>query len=399
MSNNALEKKNKCSMMTIICMIAFFLSNISYLPFFTENGLTQYLSYPAWALIFGAVFLYKQWYIFSRDIKFVIILLVAIVLMGIIQGLFAKNYFSSLLTKCFFLVMIVMLVGGMVARTGKTWKAEHLLFYSYIAATAILCVVVFLKYLLGQDLSSSVYSYRSKNETAFLAVASVIMLLYMQQEKETKVIVLLKCCLIAFFVYIIACMRCRSMLIGVTLALLVRLFHKGGSKGMKIFIVLGLVGVILGLQNKRFYDELVNNILFASRDSTDMNALSSGRLDQIAYAWEMFGKNFLLGTGDTRTVDCFYVSALMQYGLFMGSALILLGVYPLIWGLWNYKRIKTPACMILILCALAFVVGGIFEENAPFGPGVRCYISWFLFGYLRVQQAQGRFRGENYEGN
>ena len=395
--NNALEKKSKCSMMTIVCMIAFFLSNISYLPYLTENGLTQYLSYPAWALIFGAVFLYKQWYLSSRDVKFIIILWAAIVLMGIAQGLLKRNYFSSLLTKCFFLVMIIMLMGGMVARTGKTWKAENLLFYSYIVATVILCVVVFRKYLIAQDISSMVYSYRSKNETAFLAVAAVIMLLYMQQEKETKFIVLLKCCLIAFFIYIIACMRCRSMLIGVTLALVIRLFYKGGSKGIKVFIVLGFVGVALGLQNKQFYDELVNNILFASRDSTDINALSSGRLDQIAYAWEMFENNIFLGTGDTRTVDCFYVSALMQYGLFMGGALILLGVYPLIWGLWNYKRIKTPACMILILCALAFVVGGFFEENAPFGPGVRCYISWFLFGYLRVQQAQGRFRGENYE--
>ena len=384
-------------MMTIVCMISFFLSNISYLPFFTENGLTQYLSYPAWALIMGTVFLYRKWYISSRDVKFVVILLAALLFLGAVQELFARDYLGSLLTKCFLLVMIITLVGGMVAQTGKTWETENLMFYAYIAATAILCVVVFMQYLIGQDLSSAVYSYGSKNETAFLAVASVIMLLYMKQKKETKFIVLLKCCLIGFFIYIIAYMRCRSMLIGVALALVIRLFHKGGSKGIKIFIVLLFVGVALGLQNKKFYNELVNNILFASRDSTDMNALSSGRLDQVAYGWERFKNNVFLGTGDTRTVDCFYVSALMQYGLFMGSALIVLAVYPLLWGLWNYKRIKTPLCMILILCALTFAIGGIFEENAPLGPGVRCYISWFLFGYLRVQQVQGRFKGESYE--
>ena len=399
MSNNTLERKGKYSVMTIVCMIGFFLSNISYLPYFAENGLTQYLSYPAWALILGTVFLYKQWYLSARDVKFVIILLGGIGLIALLQGLLSKDYFSSLLTKCFMLVMVITLTGGMVARTRKTWNAENLLFYSYITATVILCLVVFKDYLVGQDLSSLVYSYRSKNETAFLTVGSVIMLLYMQPKKETKVMVLLKCCLIAFFVYIIACMRCRSMLIGVALALVVRLFHKGGNKGIKVFIALGFVGVALGLLNDRFYDELVNNILFASRDSTDINALSSGRLDQIAYGWGQFEKNVLLGTGDTYTVDCFYVSALMQYGLFIGGALIVLGVYPLIWGLWNYKRIKTPECMIMILCTLAFAVGGIFEENAPFGPGVRCYISWFLFGYLRVQQALGCFEGEKHEKN
>lgn len=392
-----LEKKRRPSILTVVCMIGFFLSNISYLPYFTVNGLTQYLSYPAWALILATVFLYGQWYLALRDVKFVIILLGSIGLMAILQGVASKDYFSSLLTKCFILVMIIMLAGGLIARTGKTQDAENLLFYAYIAATFILCVVVFEQYLLGQDLSSTIYSYKSKNETAFLATASVTMLLFMKQEKETKFRALMKYGLILFFIFIIACMRCRSMLIGVTAALLARLFYKDGSKGMKIFIVLVFVAVGLGLLNNRFYDELVNNILFASRDSTDMNELSSGRLDQIAYGWERFKNNILLGTGDTATVDCFYISALMQYGLFMGSALIVLGVYPLTWGLYNYRRIKTPVCMIMIVCALAFIIGGIFEENAPFGPGARCYISWFLFGYLRVQQIHGYFRGEQHE--
>ena len=385
--------------MTIVCMVAFFLSNISYLPYFTTSGMTQLLSYPGWALILCAVFLYKQYYVSSRDVKFLVLILAAICVMATLQGLAYKNYFSSLLTKCFLIAMVILLLGGLVSRTGKTWGAENQLFVVYIISAAILCDVVYFEYLIGQDLSSPIYSYGSKNETAFLATAAVIMLLFMKQKRETTFLFLLKCALILFFVYIVACMRCRSMLIGVALALIIRLFQKDQRKGMKVFIILGFIALIIALQNPQFYNDLVNNILFASRDSGDLNDLSSGRMDQINYAWYQFQHHVFLGTGDTSTVDCFYVSVLMQYGLIMGGILIYLSIYPLLWGLWNWKRIKSPVCTIMIVCALAFIIGGIFEENAPFGPGVRCYISWFLFGYLCVQQVHGYFGGNSNEEN
>lgn len=399
MSNITLEQKNQFSLMTIVCMIGFFLSNISYLPIFTENGLTQYLSYPAWAMILGTVFLYNQHYLSFRDIKFVIILLGAFILMAMVQCFSDKNYLSSLLTKCFILVVIIMLAGGLVARTGKTRNEENMLFYSYILASVILCVVVFRQFLMDQDLSSSIYSYGSKNETAFLAATSIVMLLFMQPAKETKLRSLLKYALIVFFAYIIATMRCRSMLVGIAVALLIRLFQKDSSKGTKIFIVLSFLVLGLSLLNKDFYNTLINNIIFSNRDSTDLNDLSSGRIDQIAWGLEQFRQDMFLGTGDNYTVDCFYVSVLMQYGLVMGSALIILGIYPVLWGLWNYKKIKNPTCMIMIVCALVYAIGGIFEENAPFGPGARCYLSWFLFGYLRVQQVQDHLKGGPYEEN
>ena len=166
---------------------------------------------------------------------------------------------------------------------------------------------------------------------------------------------------------------------------------------MKIVILISSAALLIALRNPKFYDDFVNNILLAARDSGDINDISSGRMDQIARGWEMFKQNIWLGTGDTRTVDCFYVSVLMQYGLFVGGVLAILSVYPVVWGLWNYKKIKSPVMMIMILCALSYTIGGIFEENAPYGPGVRCYISWFLFGYLRVQQIQGYFGGEQNE--
>ena len=400
MSSTALKKEHNSSIMTAVCVLAFFLSNISYLPFFTDNGITQYLSYPAWGLMIGMIILYRQFRLDKRDVKFGLFVLAIFAVMGIYQLATGKSYFSSLLTKCNFLALIITVLGSMVAKVEVTWGAENRLLQAYVAASLVLCVVVFFEYLIGQDITSRIYSYGSKNETAFLAASSVVMLLYLPPApKHKKLQILFRILLATFFFYVVAGMRCRSMLLAVVAALAIFLFQRNSSKGFKVAILLGTLVLLVALQSDTVYDKIVNGILFAGRDSEDVNDLSSGRLTQMARGWTLFKQNLLFGTGDTGTVDCFFISVLMQYGAPLGLCLVILGCYPFIWGVYNYKRIKSPVCMVMILCAMMYIIGGIFEENAPFGPGTRCYISWFLFGYLRVQQANGYFVEGKHEEN
>ena len=398
MSGTVLKKEQRCSIMTVACMLAFFLSNISYLPYFADNGITQYLSYPAWGLMLGVILIHRQLQMDMRDVKFGLFALVMFALMGIYGFVTGKSYYSALLTKCIFLALIIAVLGSMVAKTKTTWGTENRLLRTYVTASFILCTVVFFEYLIGQDITSRIYSYRAKNETAFLAASSFVILLYLPPApKYKKLQVLFRILLAAFFFYMITGMRCRSMLVAAVAVLAIFLFQRNSSKGFKVVIVLGAFALLIAMQNEAVYDKLVNGILLGGRETNDVNDLTSGRLVQIARGWELFKQNLLFGTGDIGTVDCFFVSVLMQYGAPLGLCLIILGCYPFVWGVYNYRRIKSPVCMVMILCAMTYIIGGIFEENAPFGPGTRCYISWFLFGYLRVQQANGYFAEEKHE--
>ena len=400
MSSIALRKEQKGSIMTAICMLAFVLSNISYLPYFADNGMTQYLSYPAWGLMIGTILMYRQFYMDKRDIKFGLFVLVIFAAMGIYGLITGKDYYGSLLTKCIFLALIITVLGSVVAKVKVTWGAENSLLWAYVVATFVLCTVVFFEYLIDQDITSRIYSYRAKNETAFLAASSFVILLYLPPApKYKKLQVLFRILLAAFFFYVIVGMRCRSMLFAVLVTLAIFLFQRNSSKGFKAVIVLGAFALLIAMQNEAAYDKLVNGILLGGRETNDVNDLTSGRLVQIARGWELFKQNLLFGTGDIGTVDCFFVSVLMQYGAPLGLCLMILGCYPFVWGVYNYKRIKSPVCMVMILCAMMYIIGGIFEENAPFGPGTRCYISWFLFGYLRAQQASSYFVEETHEEN
>ena len=383
---NLQSNREKAHVLTKVCMVAFFLSNISYLPVFADSGLTQWLSLPAWGLLGVTLVIWGSLYISSRDIPMLCFLAAAAVLMAVFQAFSGKDYFSSLLTKCVIIAVIVSFIGEMVASSGKVRGQEKKLFTAYIAGALILCTVVYFTSLRGQDLTSRIYSYTTKNETAFLAISAIVLLLFEDYDNSRMVWRILRTVLVILLVVVVALMRCRSMLLCVPVILAVYLFRRSSSKQIKVMIVLIAAAMLIALQNDRVYDVVVNQIILGSRETNDVNDISSGRIDQIRQAFEKLDANFWTGTGDTNTVDCFYISVLMQYGILIGPCLAILSICPAVWGFMYYQRTKDHLGLILTVCSVCYIIGGFFEENAPFGPGTRCYLMWFLWGYLKMSK-------------
>jgi len=70
-----------------------------------------------------------------------------------------------------------------------------------------------------------------------------------------------------------------------------------------------------------------------------------------------------------------------------------------------YYGIKLPAKLgkwkiLLIAISATYLLNGLFEELTPFGPGVKNYMLWFLFGLLvgwnklekTIRRQDGNFR-------
>ena len=60
---------------------------------------------------------------------------------------------------------------------------------------------------------------------------------------------------------------------------------------------------------------------------------------------------------------------------------MIIAIYPLVWGL-KRKAMIEPLYIIFIAIALTYIQNGITEQLAPFGPGVKCYVLWFMMGTL-----------------
>ena len=80
------------------------------------------------------------------------------------------------------------------------------------------------------------------------------------------------------------------------------------------------------------------------------------------------------------TLDCFYVSVLVSYGL-LGIPAIIMAIAPFLWSICNLKKRSDIGLCFFTIAGSIFLIS-ILEELAPFGPGTRCYILWLMWGIL-----------------
>ena len=300
-----------------------------------------------------------------------------------------NEYFNTGFIRCVMVSMFVYVMGMFVKAEGSICNKTDYFLRAFVLSTIILNIAIYFEYLQGQDLASEMYSYVSKNETAFLNITAIIILLFSDAFGEKKGIRLIFYTLgITMFSLMIALMRCRSMLVCIPIVFGFFLIRSKVSKKLKAVLILVLLGVAgLLLLNEQLFNTFVYGILFGGREATDLDSLSSGRISIIETALDIFGQHPWTGVGKSFTVDCMFVSVLMKYGLIVGTVFIFMSIYPLIWGMYRFKQYENDTLFwVFFLCGIAYIFGGFFEENAPFGPGVRCYMLWFLFGYLQTER-------------
>ena len=62
---------------------------------------------------------------------------------------------------------------------------------------------------------------------------------------------------------------------------------------------------------------------------------------------------------------------------------MLIAIQPLLFVKKWYKWLCSDVnFLILFSVALSYTINGVFEQLAPFGPGVKCYFLWFLYGMI-----------------
>ena len=124
---------------------------------------------------------------------------------------------------------------------------------------------------------------------------------------------------------------------------------------------------------------IVDEILLNNR-SSDLATLSSGR----DYHWYIFKTEFydylFMGTGGTY-LESMPLAVLMSYGLIGGIPVLLFAIKPLCYAIKERKSKKYQLYTVLVISiSLTMLINSIFEEQAPFGPGVKCYFLWLICG-------------------
>lgn len=317
-----------------------------------------------------------------------------------VQTLFTGiSYHRSSLLYSYFLSVFVYFIGFFAA--GQTNEERRgVLANAYVISAFVVSLVIYIQYFSRNlsALSGAQYLYSSKNSISQIVVTAIVLLLVVIHPK-THGGTIVRFLLLAFEVVFMFLLRSRATIVEFFVVILILLFSNVKAWHLKRnkCIILGAAAALLILLcvNNRFYRFFINGILLAGRNASSLDSISSGRISIISNAFPRLREHWLFGIGDYY-IDCFPIAACIQFGLFGAVLLLVSALYPMV------KAHCLPSSsewkLALRILTAAYFTNGFFECLSPFGPGVKCYFLWLLFGLLHGRRESDEQDGNREEG-
>ena len=373
----SIERKNR--LIEYSLYLGCVLSNLSQLPVFVKAGLTQEIALPGWAMLLIAVFLSKKIRIYRPVVKQLVLGLLFAATLLFDSIIISEIQFKSSLFYSYMISLMVFLLG--------TWSSEHIdervfrnINVVFVVSVLVVITSIFFEYFgIGYSLTRRQYEYGSKNSISQMILTAIILLIVRFRPKR-KIVWFIKLLVLAFALYVMLLLRSRATLVCLILCLMILAFDKQTNKNVRAAMTIaGITVIVLLIVSDKFNNFIFNKVLFAGRNTADLNDLTSGRLGDLQRFPQKISGHWLTGIGPTY-YECFPLSAILQFGVFGGFVANVIAIQPL-WISFKNRKMSDDWYLLLVIAA-GYSVNGLFEGITPFGPGVKCYYLWLLFGFL-----------------
>lgn len=372
--------KRSPNIILFFIIIAIINSNLSQMPFLIENGLGRLISIFSWLILFFAILINKL--VFIKNNLLFLILLMSLFVISFLIGEFIKPgfYFSSSLVYPFLLSMFILLV-GFFSSTRINEKHFKYITLAYVLSALIVSIAVYFdSFASGFAWESRQYNYGSKNSVSQILLTAAILLITYYKPKRMSYL-LVQWGISALLLLQMLMLKSRASILGILIMVILLLFfYKDRDVKKLIIIIIIIIFSSFIILNESFYELIVNNIIFGNRNSNNLNDLSSGRYSMFSDFPKLFSENPWLGRGGYY-IESFPLSALIQYGILGAIPLLIIAIYPLFWAIKNLEM-KSRINVVFVIIASTYIFNGFFEELTPFGPGVKNFMLWLIFGIL-----------------
>ena len=369
------EKKNRGFMLLVA--LACFLSNISQLPFFVSAGMTQKLNMPMWIMLLLYIFLKKKIKVFYSTFKIFFAICSVFVLILLSSIVTNNSYFNSSVLQSLILSLFIYCLGTFVGDQFSD-KDLKIVSMSYVISATMVAVSIYVEYFAaGFDITSRQYAYASKNSISQIIFTAIVILMFIHFDKF-RIFNLLK--IVIFEVILLMLLKSRATIVGFAICLLYIILGKQFNRKIKYLLaVVVLIGTLVLLMNENLFDMFVGNIMFAGRNASSLDSLTSGRVSIVSEFPALIEGHWLTGIGSLY-FECFPLSCILQFGIITGSIIIGIAYLPIIKSL-KFDRTNVYSSILVIVC-IGYGINSIFEGLAPIGPGVKCYYMWLMYGIL-----------------
>lgn len=385
--NNQLEiiNKGKNNAFVYLIAVACFLTNISQLPLFVSMGMTQKINTPIWIVVLLYVLLKKRIKIFYNTFKlfYAIGIVAALVLLSTI--ITNNSYFSSSILQCLLISVYIYCLGNFVGGY-FTEQDLKIICLSYAVSATLVSISIYAEYfMVGFDITSRQYAYASKNSISQIVFTAVVILMFVQFER-VRIFNWIKNLLIIFEVVLLMLLKSRATIIGFLICLLYIVLGKQFNQKLKVLLVaIATISILALLLNENLFNMIINNIMFAGRDASNLDSLTSGRISILSDFPTLIEGYWFTGVG-ALYYECFPLSCILQFGVVTGFIIMGISYFPIIKGM-KFAKVDIYSSILAIVC-IGYGINSFFEGLAPIGPGVKCYFMWLMCGMLYAQKMQ-----------
>lgn len=360
----------------ILFLMTTGLSLLSQLPRILDSGLASILKL-VWILPFSFLLFTSPHLFLSNKLQhFYFFTFVMVILAFACQMATGYKYFGPDINN-FAIALLVTIVSYIFWKQyGSNYVMQNICIVVLICGT-LLALQVYFDYLRDFDITEKSYAYDAKNSVGqiLLCCATVIFMFYTPKDKRIKITSYL------FAVVILIVMVETKSRATILSALYIAYYFtfKYVSKKIRIIIITLSIGAIAFIMlNETAYKIVMESIIYAGRDSSDINSLSSGRLLYFAIALKLIPQHPWFGSGDYY-VDCMPLNILTEFGI-VGITIVLTFLTFVFWQLWKKRKMDKIHTFTYVLF-VSFLINSLLEAQPPFGPGMKCFIMWMYYGF------------------
>ncbi len=311
-------------------------------------------------------------------------------LLGLIFGM-AFN-FTSIYT---YLISALVYCVGVLLGENISKKQFKFVLKAICIVTLIYSLYLYIVVIGGGSLYTANIGVSGKNSVSLIVAVPIVIMLY-----TTDVFPKLRWGFIPFLAFLVILIGSRTSMLCCLAALIGKVFIGNRTKKEKTIYTIALVIIFYFLIiNDSFYDRVVNDIFLQGRELNEesIDKITSGRTAMQEGFWPRFKQVWFVGGGG-YAFENFYMDTLYKYGIMGAIPVFIFAFSPIYYFFKDFdnKEHRDISALVFALDVL-MLINGLGEELPPFGPGVKCFVLWLVFGYYiglrykdkRIKDVQG----------
>lgn len=287
------------------------------------------------------------------------------------------DYYSLPNIKNMSLAILMLFMGFLSAKEITVNSFSKILSWSCLISGLLLSISIREYAFTTINLNSVAYAYAAKNSASLIIFSCfvIVLHLFLQKNYVLRVVKYISCFIFCFLILIL---KSRATILGFAVVCIIAIISQKQKKRINYILSGILIFLLFSFLFPSYLNILIDNILFNNHSGTDLDALSSGRLTQYEQFPKLFSENILLGRG-RYYIENFFMTSLVEVGIVGFIPILIFLSWPIY--LMRNINLENKFDKVIITLLIVYYLNSLFEEQAPLGPGAKCFIIWLLIGF------------------